>query len=43
LGSLTVERLSELIQKVLNDPRYLEKARYFQRVIAKARGLQPQM
>jgi zeaxanthin glucosyltransferase len=39
LDSLTVERLSELIQKVLKDPSYLEKARYFQKVIANARGL----
>jgi zeaxanthin glucosyltransferase len=39
LDSLTVERLSELIQKVLKNLSYLEKARYFQEVIAKARGL----
>ena len=36
---LTVERLSETVQQVLTDPAYREKAQYFKRVIAKARGL----
>jgi zeaxanthin glucosyltransferase len=39
LGDLTVERLSELIQRVRTNPAYLEKARYFQDVIAQTRGL----
>jgi MGT family glycosyltransferase len=36
---LTVERLSELIQMVLKNPGYRDRARYFKKVIAKARGL----
>jgi zeaxanthin glucosyltransferase len=36
---LTVERLSALIRTVLNNPGYRGKAGYFQRVIAKTRGL----
>jgi MGT family glycosyltransferase len=39
LGDLTVERLSELIQRVLTNPAYLERARYFQHVIAQTHGL----
>jgi zeaxanthin glucosyltransferase len=39
LPDLTVERLSELIQRVRTNPAYLEKARYFQRGIAHTRGL----
>ena len=35
----TVERLRELVEQVLNSPRYREKARWFQDVIAKTRGL----
>jgi zeaxanthin glucosyltransferase len=36
---LTVKRLSELIQRVRRDQKYSETARYFQRVIARTRGL----
>ena len=36
---LTQENLSELIQKVLKNPRYRDKARYFQKVIAETHGL----
>lgn len=39
LGDLTVERLSELIQKVRTNPSYLERARHFQDVIAQTHGL----
>jgi zeaxanthin glucosyltransferase len=36
---LTVKRLSELIQRVRRDQSYSDKARYFKKVIARARGL----
>jgi MGT family glycosyltransferase len=36
---LTVKRLSGLIQQVRRDQRYYDKARYFQKVIARTRGL----
>ncbi len=36
---LTQERLSNLIQKVLKNHGYRDKARYFQKVIAETRGL----
>jgi MGT family glycosyltransferase len=36
---LTVKRLSELIQRVRADRSYYDKARYFQNVIARTRGL----
>ena len=39
LESLTVERLVRLIQEVLTNPTYREKARWFQKVIAQTRGL----
>jgi zeaxanthin glucosyltransferase len=39
VGDLTVERLSELIQKVRTNPSYLERARHFQDVIAQTHGL----
>lgn len=39
LEDLTVERLQGLIQKVLEDPIYRDKARYFQKVIAQTCGL----
>jgi len=39
VGDLTVARLSELIQKVLKNPSYRDRARYFQKVIAQTRGL----
>ena len=38
-GDLTAERLLQLIQTVLNNPGYREKARYFQKVIAQTQGL----
>ena len=34
-----MERLSSLEQKVLGNPNYREKARYFQKVIARTHGL----
>jgi zeaxanthin glucosyltransferase len=36
---LTVKGLSELIQLVRRDQSYSDKARYFQKVIARTRGL----
>ncbi len=39
IEDVTVEDLSELIQSVTQDPSYRDKARYFQRVIARTRGL----
>jgi UDP:flavonoid glycosyltransferase YjiC (YdhE family) len=36
---LTVEGLSDLINRVRKTPSYLDKARYFRDVIAKTRGL----
>src|SRR5246127_5450474 len=36
---LRQENLSELIQKVLKNPGYRDKARYFQKVIAETHGL----
>src|SRR5271154_7192827 len=39
VGDLTVERLSELIQKVRKNPSYRMRARYFQKVIARTQGL----
>jgi zeaxanthin glucosyltransferase len=38
-GDLTVERLSESIEKVRKNPRYRVKAREFQSVIGKSKGL----
>ena len=35
-----MERLLELIRKVLETPSYRDRARYFQTVIAKTRGLE---
>jgi zeaxanthin glucosyltransferase len=39
LDELTAERLRGLIEEVLQDPRYRERADYFQKVISKTRGL----
>jgi UDP:flavonoid glycosyltransferase YjiC (YdhE family) len=39
VADLTVERLSELIQRVRKNPVYRDRARYFQKVIAKTHGL----
>ena len=39
LVDLTTDRLRELIEKVLHDPSYRERAKYFQKVISKTRGL----
>ncbi len=39
VGDLTVEGLSELIQRVRKNPTYLGRARYFQDVIAQTHGL----
>jgi UDP:flavonoid glycosyltransferase YjiC (YdhE family) len=36
---LAVGRVQRLIQEVLENPRYREKARWFQKVIAQTRGL----
>ena len=36
---VTAEKLSELVQAVLNNPSYRDKARYFQKVIAQTHGL----
>jgi zeaxanthin glucosyltransferase len=39
LDELTTERLRGLIEKVLQDPSYRERAGYFRKVISKTRGL----
>ncbi|HEX3473330.1 MAG TPA: glycosyltransferase [Silvibacterium sp.] len=39
LEELSTQRLSQVIQKVRMNPTYREKARYFQKVITDARGL----
>jgi zeaxanthin glucosyltransferase len=39
VDDLTPDRLSALIQRVQTSRSYREKARYFQKVIAKAQGL----
>jgi MGT family glycosyltransferase len=39
IEDLVVERVQWLIQEVLETPRYREKARWFQKVIAQTRGL----
>jgi MGT family glycosyltransferase len=40
VAEVTAERLTELIQKVMASPSYRDKARYFQKVIARTRGLE---
>jgi zeaxanthin glucosyltransferase len=39
VDNLTVESLSEMIRKVLEDPNYRDKACYFQKIIADTHGL----
>ena len=39
VDDVTVKRLSALIQKVRQDPRYSDNARYFKKVIARTHGL----
>jgi UDP:flavonoid glycosyltransferase YjiC (YdhE family) len=39
VDELTTARPRGLIEKVLQDPSYRERADYFQKVISKARGL----
>ena len=39
VDEVTTDRLRGLIEKVLQDPRYRERADYFQKVISKTRGL----
>ena len=39
VDELTTDRLRGLIEKVLQDPSYCERAGYFQKVISKTRGL----
>ena len=39
VGELTTDRLRGVIEKVLQDPSYHERAEYFQKVISKTRGL----
>jgi UDP:flavonoid glycosyltransferase YjiC (YdhE family) len=39
VDELTTDRLRGLIEKVLQDPSYRERADYFQKVISKTRGL----
>jgi len=39
LDDLTTDRLRSLIEKVLQNPSYRERAQYFQKVISKTRGL----
>jgi UDP:flavonoid glycosyltransferase YjiC (YdhE family) len=39
LGNLSVERIPQLVEQVLENPRYREKAREFRAAIARTRGL----
>ena len=39
MGNLMAERLAQLIQRVRQNPSYRDKARYFQKVIARTQGL----
>jgi MGT family glycosyltransferase len=39
VADLTVEHLSDLIQRVRKNPAYRDRARHFQKVIAQTRGL----
>jgi MGT family glycosyltransferase len=39
VDNLTVERLLELMQRVRRNPSYVMRARYFQKVISRTRGL----
>jgi UDP:flavonoid glycosyltransferase YjiC (YdhE family) len=39
VDELTTDRLRGLIEKVLQDPSYRDRADYFQNVISKTRGL----
>jgi hypothetical protein len=39
IEDLSLERVQGLTQEVLENPRYREKARWFQKVIAQTRGL----
>jgi zeaxanthin glucosyltransferase len=39
LGGLSKQRLSELIVKVTSNPRYRDKARWFQNLLREKRGL----
>jgi zeaxanthin glucosyltransferase len=39
VDEVTTERLRGLIEKVLQDPSYRERAEYFQKVISRTRGL----
>jgi zeaxanthin glucosyltransferase len=39
MRNLTAERLAQLIQRVRQNPSYRDKARYFQKVIARTQGL----
>jgi zeaxanthin glucosyltransferase len=39
LRGVTTQRLKRVIEKVLQDPRYCERARHFQKVISQTRGL----
>jgi MGT family glycosyltransferase len=39
IGNLTAQHLSELIVKVTANPKYRDKARWFQKVLAETRGL----
>ena len=39
VDELTTDRLRGLIENVLQDPSYRERAEYFQKVIAKTHGL----
>ena len=39
VDELTTDRLKDLIETVLRDPSYRERAKYFQQVISKTRGL----
>jgi zeaxanthin glucosyltransferase len=39
VDELTTDRLRGLIEKVLQDPSYRERADYFQKVISRTQGL----
>jgi UDP:flavonoid glycosyltransferase YjiC (YdhE family) len=40
IGNLTASRLSQRILRVTSNPTYRDKARWFQKVLGEARGLE---
>jgi zeaxanthin glucosyltransferase len=40
VGNLTTRRLSDLIAKIAENPKYRDKASWFQKVLSETRGLE---